>query len=380
MIDSVALTWGGSLGTMTRLARGQAEPVSDPVYLDLERLHAKYARFGELTTKRYDRAGVHEGGNYNFGQVQLLYQPGRLEARASLPKIITGDLNDVVLDVRGVHDALGMLVERVNDLVTDCGVVDPKTRVRRPVEPVTLREARPTRMDYVVQWEVGSVGWSLELLQSGFHPHRANMSFEKSIQGGRTLYFGKGGKRVLRFYDKGAEVMYRRSKEIGHHVDRDQLEAMNELDRRRALLNAKRLAREEARRDAKLDVTLRFEVQDRRTDHVRSIHELGWRACDVRHQLEKALSGIAIEAELDFPALLGEISGPHRVAYAAAPFYIAEHPEETLPAIRALVSDRAYYTWRRRAQKVTKRGWLPEIPPDSFDGDSQLWAVRPLAA
>jgi hypothetical protein len=278
-------------------------------------------------------------------------------------------LNDVVLDERGVHDALVEVARRAGDLVG---------------QPLSLRAATPARIDSVIQWEVPSVAWTLEHLKSSLNPARKNRTEIVSPKGGRSLVFGYGGKRVLRFYDKGAEVAEKRVREVGHGIPQHELARLDELDRQRAVARGRQAERDRIIRDAKLDTVLRFEVQDRRRGALYLIHENGWRACDIRQELERALVGIAHVHGHDFAALLDAFNPefPHRVAYAAGSIYFAEHAE-SLAVVRTRVSRRAFYDWRKRAAAaaLAVADWAPTVPPDAFETPgSSLWASEQVAA
>src|SRR5207244_11853362 len=127
-------------------------------------------------------------------------------------------------------------------------------------------------------------------------------------------------------------------------------------------------------RDAELDTHLRFEIQDRRAGNVRLIHENGYRACDVRQELERALCGLAVESS-DFAGVLRTYppNAPHRVAYAGASLYLYEHPP-ALSVVRNEISRRASYGWRRKARSaglyVGAFGF--PIDPHLFEAGSSL--------
>lgn len=369
MIDTVALVWGSEMSSPPRRARGVPMPESRPLTLDVKELHERFSAHGALTHKEFKDGKRAVGGHWKFAELELLYsESGRLEARASLPRIATGDLNDVVLDEAGVHDALREVARRAGDLVG---------------QPLSLKAATPARIDSVIQWEVPSVAWTLEHLKSSFTPARKNRTEIVSPKGGRSLVFGYGGKRVLRFYDKGAEVAEKRVKEIGHGIPQQELATLDEFDRQRAIMRARQAERDRIIRNAQLDVTLRFEVQDRRRQALYLIHENGWRACDVRDELERALIGLACVQGHDFAAVLDSYNPEfvNRVAYAAGSIYFAEHPE-SLAVVRTRVSRRAYYAWRKRAAAaaLAVADWAPIIPPNAFESpSSSLWSLE-LAA
>lgn len=369
MIDSVALVWGSEMSSPPRRARGVPMPESRPLELDVRELHERFAVFGPMTVKEFEPGKTSTGGHWKFAELELLYSDaGRLEVRASLPRVITGDLNDVVLDERGVHDALRELARRAGDLIG---------------RPLDLRAAVPARIDSVIQWEVPSVAWCCEHLKSCFHPARKVRTEYISPKGGRSVIWGYKSKRVLRFYDKGAEVAEKRAREISHNIPKAELEQMSESERQRAISSARRRAREQTFRDANVDTTLRFEVQDRRRQALYLIHENGWRALDVRRELERALVGLAAVKGRDFAAVLDSYNPdyPNRVAYAAGSLYFAEHPD-ALAVVRTRVSRRAYYDWRRRAAQVALAvaDWAPIIPGDAFESNASFWKQLEEAA
>ena len=343
MIDSIALVWGHAIGTAERRARAIAEPRSEPVRLDLRALAEKLgAGEGNVTTKDFGEGAPSPYGQWQIGSVGIMYREGRLEARASLPKLMLGR-NDVVLDERGVHDALHELVRVTTELVGNTGASgQPST------PPLTLLEADPSRIDYCFQWKVPSVAFTLEHIKSSFHPSRKEIQLNESASG-RTLFY-KGGKRQFRFYDKVGEMIA--------HKD------------------------EYAPPASELDTVLRYEVQDRRRAKLRLVHENGYRAADARFELQHAIEQLGACALYDVDAILatyGEYS--HRVAYTLGAMYVAEH-DEILPWLKKNVGKATYSRWKKRARVVamTVGDFDPTIPSNAFEGDSSLWSMQEATA
>lgn len=344
VIDSVALVWGHALGMAERRVRGVVEPRAAPVRIDLEALGEKLGRDqGEITTKSFGEGEPTPFGHWKTGRVDVMYREGRLEARASLPKLLLGR-NDVVLDEGGVHDGLRELVRVTRELVDGCGAAGhPST------PPLTLRGADPARLDYCFQWDVASVGMTIECLRAGFKPSRKLQTMDISPQGGRTLTYGKGGKRLVRFYDKVGEMLA--------HGD-------------------------EIPPDVQLDTLLRYEIQDRHRGRVRLVHENGYRAADVRRELTLMVQHMGAMALEDLDAVLDTYGTyPHRIAYTLAAFGLSRH-HELEPWLRRHATSSTYYRWRQRAQVVAMSvsGWAPSIPDDAFeDRSSSLWTLEAVA-
>lgn len=334
MIDTGYLVWGHAIGTAERRVdapqRGRrAEPTSPPVRLDIEDLYRRFGSpQGEVRAIRYGENGVPlVAGHWKFGDVEMLYRDGRLELRGSLPKLLTGR-NDVVLDERGVHDGLVKLAAVGEELAR---------------YPLPLREATPARMDYVYQWRVPSVAFAVEHLKAAYAPARKLRTEVISPKGGRSLVFGYGTKRVIRFYDKVGEL-------LAHKIDTDE----------------------------QLDTILRYEIQERRRSHLRLVHENGYSAHSVRFELEHALDGLAAMAYRDFESMVASYGTyPHAIAYSAATFHFTEHPED-LAVVRRLFSQSTYKRWKRRARRgaLAVGEWTPEIPVDAFAAASSLWEQR----
>lgn len=336
MIDSVALTWGHALTTSSRRPERprsgrKVEPLSPPVRLDFPELVERLGcEEGQVRSIRYgDTWPVF--AHWQVGAVELLYREGRVELRASLPKLLTGR-NDTVLDERGVHDGLRELVRVGRELT------------RHPLE---LREAVPTRLDYAWQWDVPSVAFVLEHLKASFHPARKLRTENVSPKGGRSFSWGYGSQRVLRFYDKVGELRAR-----GEETDRE------------------------------LDTLLRYEIQERRRQKLRLVHEHGYRAGDVRHELEHAIASLATVSLRDFRELLDTYgSYPHRVAYALGSLYLVDH-DEFWPVLRKVTSKSTIYRWRKRANRaaaIAVGDFDFHIPPHAFDSGESLWTA-PAAA
>lgn len=341
MIDSVAFVWGHAIGTAERRARDQAEPLSPPVYLDFDRLGDRFGRGdGEITTKSFGEGEPAMYGHWKHGALEVMYREGRLEVRTSLPKLLVGH-NDVVLDERGTHDALRELVRTTNEILDGCG--------RNASSPaLSLRTADPTRLDYCYQWEVPSVAFALETMKSSFHASRKIRTENISPAGGRTLMY-RGGKRVVRFYDKVGEMLARK----------DDVPA-----------------------DVELDTLLRYEVQDRRRGHLRLVHEDGYRAAAVRRELEVGIKGMEAWAVRDVDAILasyGEFK--YAVAFTLRDLYLVEH-EEAWPWVRKHTSDSAYYRVKQRVRAAALAvGDLDvHIPGDAFESGDDLWSLEAAAA
>jgi len=344
VIDSVALTWGHSIGTAERRARVLAEPLSPPVRLDLEKLNEKLgAGEGKVTTKDFGDGEPTAYGHWQSGPVEVLYREGRLELRASLPKLLIGR-NDVVLDEGGVHDALHELVRVGRELVDGTGAKDHPSTPR-----LTLREADPSRLDYCFQWQVPSVAFTLEHINSGYHPARKTVQLTTSPAGGRTLMY-RGGKRVIRFYDKVGEMLAKKDDEIPP--------------------------------DAEVDTLLRYEVQDRRRSHLRLVHENGYRASDVRGELARTIEQLGAMSLYDLDAIR-ESYGKfiYAVPFTLAALYVAEH-DEIYPWLKKNVGKGTYSRWkaRARAARLTYGGVDLTIPSNAFESESSLWSMQEATA
>jgi hypothetical protein len=334
MIDSVALAWGGSIGTAERRTNApragrRAEPVSPPVHLDMRGLHERLAGDdGQLTVKRYGHDETpYVAGHWQSGSIDVLYREGRLELRASLPKLLTGR-NDVVLDERGVHDGLRELVRAGAELVQ---------------HPLELREAVPTRLDYAYQWQVPSVAFVLEHVKAAFAPARKLRTEHVSAKGGRSLVWGYGSRRVIRFYDKVGE--------LAAHGEESEHE---------------------------LDTLLRYEIQERRRPKLRLVHEQGYRADVVRRELAQGVQVLGASALHDVEALLDSYGDwPHAFAHVMAALHLAEH-DEFWPLVRTRLCRNAYFAWKKRAREAALAvgDWQPIIPLNAFDAGSDLWLTR----
>lgn len=335
MIDSVALTWGHAPGTAERRANApkagrRAEPTADPIRLDFPDLIARLGSDdGQVRAIKYD-AAMPLYGHWKVGDVELLYRDGRLELRASLPKLLTGR-NDVVLDERGVHDGLRELTRRGEELAC---------------HPLSLREAVPTRLDYCYQWEVPSVAFVLEHVKATFAPARKLRTEHVSPKGGRSFVWGYGSKRAIRFYDKAAEVAAR-GEHSGHAPD----------------------------------TLLRYEIQERRRPRLRLVHEQGYPAVAVRGELQRGVQVLGAVAMHDVEQLLNkEGRWRHAFAYVMAGLHLAEH-DELWPIVKSLLSETAYYRWRARARETALAvgEWQPVIPADAFEASSALWSCAEAA-
>lgn len=362
MIDTVALVWGHT----------------EPLWLDFADLSSRLGdEDGEITTKRYS-GREKRFGHWKVGDVDVMYgaATGRLELRASLPKLVAGE-NDELLDARGVHAGL-----------RDLQLVASEVASRE----LDVRDARPTRLDYVSHWEVGSVAAILEELQRSFGPDRKRMTYEggggRAL--GRSLYYGKGGKHVLRFYDKRAEVAEKalRAGEVlapGQGAIDPSFEGRAALEARELVSRvSKRAARREAREhylreQAGIDTLLRFEVQDRRSRVVRAIHENGYVASQVLAELVKPLAPLAALEVRAVEELIEEAarsSWPHAVRDTLANLHLAEH-RELWPTIRRVHHRNTYDRYRRKARAVAVRTWTPVIADDAFGDDFSIWDEHP---
>jgi hypothetical protein len=348
VIDSVALVWGHD----------------EPYWLDwtevTERLGSPK---GEVTTKRY---GEHERqyGHWQRGDVDVMVRGdgAKVELRASLPKLQTGD-NTALLGAAGVHNGLSEMARRGGEIL-GC--------------ELDLAAAKPTRLDYVFQWEVPSVAAVLDELQTSFAPARKRMSADRSrsAAAGRSLYYGKGGRHVLRFYDKRAEVAEREIRSIGHGLRADDLDRVHDLVGKTMVRSARREARERFLRDeAGLDTLLRYEVQDRRKSSIRAIHASGYDPELVRSELLRPLEPLIALRIRDVEELLTEAKHspwPHAVRDALAALHLGEHPE-LWPLMRRLEHRNTYARWRRKARRVAPRTWAPAIPERAFGPPTSLW-------
>jgi hypothetical protein len=359
VIDSVALVWGGQTGSAARRAdaprRGRSrEVVADPVRLDFADLASRLGSDdGQLRSRRYAR-GVWTGGHWQLeGGIDFMYRDGRVEVRASLPKLLIGR-NDVVLNDHGVHTALRELAQRAG---TAAG------------QPLSLREAVPTRLDYCFQWEVPSVAAVQAHLKRVFKPPRKRFTENVSPRGGRSVMWGYASPYGVRFYDK-----------VGELVDAGVDETVVELDPdthgtfvERGELSARGL-----------DRLLRYEIQDRRSSgELRFVHERGYRAVDVRHELQRPLRGLVETWSANLDALIDERPDyVHQLAYVLGSLHLAEH-EEFWPVLKTRLHRNVYNRWRRRAQAaaLALHGWQPIIPRSAFVAAAEsIWDDDDLEA
>lgn len=333
MIDSVALTWGHATGSTPRLANAprtqggrRAEPVAAPVRLDLERLVERFGTAkGEVRSIRYGDKQP------SFGQWQhegcdVLYREGRLEVRASLPKLMLGR-NDVVLDEPHVHRGLAEVARVASDVAG---------------YPLALREAVPTRLDYCFQWEVPSVAWILEHLKASYAPPRKQRNEIVSPKGGRSLVYGYDkGRRTIRFYDKVGELKARGE------------ESMFDVD-----------------------TVLRYEIQERRRPRLRLVHEHGYTAVDVHRELEHGVASIAAVACRDVEAILNAAREEWwgAIAFTLGALYLVDHGE-MFPVLKRVVSKNVFYAWKRRARSLALQvgDWRPDIPLTELAASSSIW-------
>jgi hypothetical protein len=349
VIDSVALVWGG--GQRAPTGRKAVDPFLDqrptrpPLYLDFETLvESLGSQEGEARKVRYGR-DEKAMGNWTIGDVGVLYRDGRLELRGSLPKILTGR-NDALLDARGTHDGLRELVRLGDSLIRDARERANELRQRDgtitsfDLRPLTLEDADPSRLDYVFHWDVPSVGFAIEHLKSYFKPGRFDKlrTEHHAPKGGHSLVYGYGSKRVIRFYDKVAE-----------------------------------LAAHGEESSAPLDTLLRFEIQDRLRDRVRSIHHGGYTATAVRRELQRTVSGLGALACRDVGAML-EGASSRAILPTFGYLHLVEH-DEMWPIVRGLVTPRTYQRYRRRVRELALQvaDWAPVIPDDAFESGASLW-------
>lgn len=366
LIDTTVLVWGEALGSVARRGRSAAL-LREPVYLDWADLLARLGGDdGRLRSIRYSEHRTIAYGRWKIGAVEFMYRDGRVEARTSLPKLLTGR-NDVLLSEAGVHDALRELAARASELA---GV------------PLGLRDATPTRLDYVFQWDVPSVAAVLEHLRGAYHPARKLRTENVATHGGRSLSFGYGTKQVRRFYDKGAEVAEQEARDAVTACTPPGFEAMTPAEQKRALAAARRKAREKFWAEADIDTKLRFEIQERRRPLLRVIHEAGYRGEHIRTELVRALDPIACVAGHDLATLIdAERHWSNGTAYLLASLYALEHPE-ALVAIRNAHSRPAYYKWRKRMAKyaLALGTWAPAIPEGVFGSGPGLWDEQEASA
>jgi hypothetical protein len=354
MIDTVELVFGHT----------------EPLWLDVDSIVAELGSDdGQVKRLRFgDREK--EYGMWKVGHVLLMLgrQSGRLELRASIPKLLTGR-NDETLDVAGVHEGLHELVRRGGDLVG---------------KKLTLKEARPRRIDYVNQWDdVESVRAVLAQIRASFNPPRKPVTEWSASSGalGHSLVYGYGTRHALRFYDKGAESAEQQLVEVTHGLTPEELEALSPAARELKLKEARREAREQVLTDANLDTVLRYEVQDKRPNVVREIHANGYNAAAVEEQLRRPLEAIPEMRVSGFADVLAqEPDWPHRFAYAVAKHALAEHPEHYWPVARKNLHRNTYSRWRRRARGAARRTWEPTIPEGAFgSADLTAWDAEEAA-
>jgi hypothetical protein len=337
VIDTVELIWGRSLGTAERRidaprAGRRAEPAADPIRLDINDLVDKFGSpNGELKKHQYE-SGEYVAGTWKVGDVTLMYQEGRVELRASLPKVLVGR-NDVVLDERDTHRALRQLVALGQEAID---------------HPLSLEEARPRRLDLAYQWDVPSVDFVLEHLKTAMNVRRKRFTYNVSPGGGRSIMWGYGARKSYgyRFYDKGAEIAEKAQR-----------------------------AREDTMRDAwrrgDIDKLLRYELQEKRPGRVRLIHEQGYTATAIREALNAPFETLARVPRYTFESLIVQDG----VAIAGCTLYLVEHPDG-LSTIRRVKSPATYYRWRMRTREAVNLDvgdWKLEIPDDAFGPGVSLW-------
>lgn len=344
MIDSIELVWGGPRAPDQRRAHAIHDYPSPPVYLDVAELVDRLGSpNGERKRVQYD-GKWYDAGHWKQGDVQLLVSEGRVELRASLPKVVVGR-NDVVLDEAGVHEGLRELVRRGADLT------------RAPLE---LREAVPKRVDFAFQWEVPSVAFTLEHIKSAYHPARKRFTENISPRGGRSLVWGYGhSKKTIRFYDKRAEVLEHMQRSGEFRRPRD-----HKLECR---------CPECVPPDLELDTLLRFEIQDRRRPGLRALHVHGYSGRAVATELAGTIESLGAVAFVDAQALLDGRSA-EGISNALRSLYLGEHPE-WWPPLRKVLPRTTFYRWRREARllQLGSAEWVPRVPEDAFTAGSNLW-------
>lgn len=347
MIDTVELVWGGRFGTAARRADApqsgrRREVVADPIRLNVMDLGRRLGTDdGQVRIQLFgDRTWT--GGHWRIGDaITLMYRTGRVELRASLPKLLVGR-NDVVLTDCGVHEALRELVAQASDAIA---------------HPLSLREAVPRRLDYTYQWDVPSVTAVLEHLKTALNVPRKRRTLNVDPRGGASLVFGYGSRSWgIRFYDK-----------VGEMAAAGIADPVVELDVETKWIVPETHARER-------DRLLRYEVQEKRGPRLRLIHERGYTAGDVRAELARPLTPLGEIRTRDLAGLIGE----HGIAGAFAAAFVAEHGDEALAALRVRGAHRnTVSAWRRRGRIVEQalRGWHPVIPRTAFvAADVGLWA------
>jgi hypothetical protein len=354
VIDSVALVWGGRTGSSSRRADApkagrRREVVSEPIRLDWDQLIERLGSDdGQVREIHYAHGKKWKGGHWPVGHaIDLMYRDGRLEVRASLPKLIAGR-NDVVLNERGVHVALRELASRAGDAIG---------------HPLSLREAVPTRLDYCFQWPVPSVAAVLTHLKQTFKPPRKVQEDIVSPRGGRTLWYGPRSKYGLRFYDKVGELV---ASGVEPDVEIADWETVAPL-----------IEHGSEHSSRQLDRLLRYEIQDRRSKgELRLIHERGYRAGDIRAEMTRPIAGLLEIWTHDLDGLIDRRGGNRAIANVLASLHLAEH-EELLPLIRNRVHRNVYDRWRRRAKDAALaiHAWQPVIPETAFRsvGSESLW-------
>jgi hypothetical protein len=356
VIDTVAFVWGVAtpVSTFVDEPRGRARRRSivhdsPPVYLEwpdlLDRLGSPN---GEVRRMRYgDR--VVDVGHWKVGDHELLYTDGRVELRASLPKLLVGS-NIAVLDEAGVHDAMRELV-RVGSETAGA--------------TLALETMVPSRLDYCVNWELISVDWALEHLKASM-PSRAKFDETISRRGGHTLYWGKGSKRVLRWYDKGAEALDAaiKSGEVtwtkGHR------------------LNCR--CEQCGPAPFPIDTILRFEIQERRRGQLRRVHERGYRAADVREELQRTIGKLADLQMYDLREL-ASTRPPMTVGVYIRSQWLRDNPA-AWKILREHFPASTYHRWRQQSREklLGSAGWTPHVADDAFESAaSNLWRDQAAA-
>ena len=377
LIDTAVLVWGSSHVPTQRLARGPFDYRSTlPLYVNFADLSGRLgSEEGPVRTITYGE-DEYRYGHWQEGAAELLYseKTGRLELRGSLPKLVVGR-NDIVLDQVSVHEGIRRLVEVGSELAG---------------WRLDLAEAVPSRLDYCYQWEVPSVAFVLEHLRSSFRPGRRDKIRTEIVSplfGGHSLVWGYRTKRALRWYDKGAEAAERAYKSgeleqlgIGHELAAD----LPLEDLRREIRQARRRAREAAtsRGEAlgyRLDGILRFEIQERRPEQLRTIHKHGYTGRSVQVELERAVAALGAVAYRDLDELLAA-TPRRRIPRVLGCLWLQEN-EPAWAIVRRHMGRSAFYALRRDTYEtqLAVGDWRPEIPINAFGRSCSLWKLAEAA-
>lgn len=377
MIDSAVLVWGGSHVVNHRSARSPFDRTQLPLYLNFPDLVGRLGSDeGEVRTIRYGDE-VYSYGHWKRGTVEVLYgeKNARLELRGSLPKIVAGE-NTALLGQAGVHEGLRKMVAIGGELIG---------------RPLDIREAAPARLDYVYQWDVPSVAHVLEHMRAAFRPGRTEKLRTENVSplfGGRSLVWGYGGKRVLRWYDKGAECA-ERAYRVGEReplgLAPAALDGLTVKEQKRVVDRARRRARELAAGKLEalgysLDSLLRFEIQERRRDRLQPVHHFGYTAHAAELELEQGLGALAAVAHRDLDAILGGV-GRRSILPTLGCLWIVDN-ELSWPVVRRHMSRSTFYRARGRGRELAfaVADWSPSFPEEPFGVNTSLWSEPHVAA